>query len=267
MKVITLINGTLISETSSIYALYYAKNLGLNLSLIHIKSKDSLDMVARVAEDIQKLARSLGVEAEFVLYDSLDELRELVDKENIDIIFSSTKHKHSFFDKSFAKTLIRMNMKVDLALVKVVKLGMSDIEKIILPIRGDQLSVKKFAFFSAFVKAYEANSEIFSVDKISKKNSIALNAKTVKKRLATITFHLRHYFRLATLMDFKFSMKHHFAYIEGEDVQSHIAKNGYDLAIVGGHHDTSFFQHHPIDVLFYAPMINAIYFIPYKDEL
>lgn len=268
MRVVSLINGTMISETSSIYALYYAKSFSLNLSLVHIKDNDPEAIVDKVFTDIQRLAASLDVDVDLLVYDSIDELEYLVADENVDILFCSTKHNRSIFEHSFAKKIINLDMKVDLAIVKVVKLaGADSVDKIIMPIRGFQLSVRKFTFFSIFVNAYDSDAEIFSIDKIKKSKAASLNAKKVKLKLEEIIFNLRHYFRLANIMKMKFSIKHHFAMVESDDVQSHIAKNSYDLAIVGGHHEKSFFTQHPIDVLFEKPMINTIYFIPTKDNV
>lgn len=268
MRVVSLINSSMISETSSTYALYYAKSFSLKLSLVHIKDKDSLIMVNKAYADIKKLATSLEVEVDLIVYESLEDLEQLIKEKNVDMLFCSTKHERSIFEQSFAKIIIKMGMKVDLAVVKVVKLaGAYGVEKIIMPIRGSQLSVKKFTFFSALVNAYNSSAEIFSVDEIKKRKAATLDAKKVKIKLQEVMFNLRHYFRLANIMKMKFSIKHNYAFAEGDEVQSHIAKNGYDLAIVGGHHEKRFLSHHPIDILFEQPMINTIYFIPTKDNV
>ncbi len=267
MRVLSLINGTLISETASTYALYYAKSFGWQLSLVYIRDKEPLAMVEKVFNDIESLASPLGVGVDLIIYERFEELEQLVFEENIDMLFCSTKNNRSIFDKSFAKKIINARLKVDLAIVKVVKIGIAeDVEKIIMPIRGYQLSVNKFAFFASLVNAYDANAEIFSIDEIKKREIASLNAKKVKRKLQDTVFNLRHYFRLANVMGMKFSIKHHFALVGGDEIQSRIAKNSYDLAIVGGHHQKSFFKTHPIDILFEKPTINTIYTIQSKDN-
>ncbi len=267
MRVLSLINGTLISETTSTYALYYAKNLGCQLSLVYIRDKEPLVMVEEVFNDIKSFASLLGVGVDLIIYDRFEELERLVFEENIDMLFCSTKNNRSLLDKSFAKKIIDAGLKVDLAIVKIVKIAIAaDVEKIIMPIRGYQLSVNKFAFFASFVNAYNANAEIFSIDEIKRREIASLDAKKVKRKLQDTVFNLRHYFRLANIMGMKFSIKHNFALVEGEEVQSHIAKNSYDLAIVGGHHQKFSFRVHPIDTLFEEPVINTIYTIQSKDD-
>ncbi|MCX6076161.1 MAG: hypothetical protein NTW78_04650 [Campylobacterales bacterium] len=268
MRVVSLINSNMICETSSIYALHYAKAFTLKLSLVHIKENDKLSIIDKVFADIKKLAASLDVEVELIIYESFKELEQLILDKNIDILFCSTKHERPLFEQSFAKRVIQLGLRVDLAVVKVVKFaGAMSIEKIIMPIRGHQLSVKKFTFFTAFVNAYTATAEIFSVDEIKQHPAAWLDAKAVKIKLQEVTFHLRHYFKLAVMMKMKFSLRHSYALIEGDELQSHIARNSFDLAIVGGHHKKSIFHHHPIEALFEKPMINTIYFIPFNDDV
>ncbi|MFA6137089.1 MAG: hypothetical protein WC667_03270 [Sulfurimonas sp.] len=268
MRVVSLINSNMICETSSIYALHYAKGFALKLSLVHIKENNKLQAIDKVFADIKKLASSLDVEVELIIYESLKELEQLVFDKNIDMLFCSTKYERPLFEQSFAKRVIKLGLRVDLAVVKVVKFtGAVGVDKIIMPIRGHQLSVKKFTFFSAFVNAYTAAAEIFSVDEIKKHPVAWLDAKAVKIKLQEVTFHLRHYFKLAVIMKMKFSLRHSYALIEGDEVQSHIAKNSFDLAIIGGHHKKNIFHHHPIEALFEKPMINTIYFIPFNDEV
>lgn len=268
MRVISLINGSMISENSSVYALIYAKKLGATFDLVHIKGTDSLNAVKESVEDLSTLASSLEVENEFLIFENIKEFITYVEEKDIDVIFCSTRQNHSIFDKSFAHILMRANLPVDIAVVKIVKLSMQNsVEKIVLPIRNAKLSVKKFSFFTTFALSYGAKAEIYSIDKVSKGKMATINTQTQKNRLKEIIFNLRHYFRIAKLLEFKFSVKHDFALTEGERVKAHIADHGYDLAIVGGHHESSFFNQHPIDILFKKPMLNVIYFIPYKDEL
>ncbi|WP_345993873.1 hypothetical protein [Sulfurimonas sp. HSL-1716] len=267
MRVISLINGSMISESSSIYALHYAKELGAVFELVHIKGQDSLDEVRKSAEDLSAAALASDVENEFLIFENFNEFRHYVAEKDIDIIFCSTRQNHSIFDRSFAQVLIRAKMKTDLAVVKIVKLSMQgSVDKLILPIRDFKLSVKKFSFFTTFALSYDSKAEIYSIDKVSKGKMATIDTQKEKSRLKEIIFHLRHYFRLAKMLDFKFSVKHDYALTEGDRVKAHIANHGYDLAIVGGHHDRGFFGQHPIDILFKKPMLNIIYFIPYKDE-
>ena len=266
MRVISLINGSLISETMTVYALNYAKQLNASVNLVYIKGGDSLKYIMLSVENLKLIADNLGVEIEYSTFDSLLQFKEFVDEKNVDMLFCSTRQQHTIFDKSFVKSLITQNVKADLAVVKVVKLGnVLAIENIIMPIRETKLSVKKFTLFSTFSLAYNAKSEIYSLDEISSKDMYKVTPKIIKARLKDILFGLRHYLKLLRELGVRFAIKHDFALAEGERVKSHIAKHHYDLAIVGAHPEKALFSHHPIDILFENPMINTIYYLPHKD--
>jgi len=262
MIVAALINGSIISEEMAIYALWYAQKLGYPLHILHIKSKDDIKDVKRSVENIKALSKGV-IDIKFNILQNLSKLKTYIEKRGTDLLFCSTRCKHNIYDKSFVKSVIKQKIKADLAVVKIVKIGSArSVDKIILPIRGAKLSVKKFSLFSSFVSIFGAKSEIYSIDKVSMTDATKINVAKQKERLKDVVFHLRHYIRLLKLQNLSFSLKHSFARVESHVVQSHIAKNGHNLAIIGAHHDKSFFKSHPIDVLFEEPMINVIYFIP-----
>jgi len=268
MRVISLINGSLSSETTSIYALHYAKRLAYKVSLVYIKEREYSKELDKSFENIKHSADFLEVETELLVFEDLEEFKNFIESKDVDMLFCSSRHNHCILDGSFAQAIVKLDMRVDLAVVKIVKLFRANsVDSLILPIRGSKISIKKFTLFCTFAFAYNARAEIYSIDKISKNNLSKIHSLQIKRNLKELIFNLRHYFRIATLMDFKFNLKHDYTLAEGEQVKSHIAQHGYDLAIVGAHHDKSFFGSHPIDVLFENPMINTIYFIPHKEEL
>lgn len=268
MRVISLINGSLSSETSSIYALHYATRLAYKFSLVYIKEKEYSKDLDKSFENIKHSADFLEVDIELLIFEELAEFKDFIQSKDVDMLFCSSRHNHSIFERSFAQSIVKMDMEVDLAVVKIVKLFRANsVDNIILPIRDAKLSVKKFTLFYTFALAYDAKGEIYSIDKLTKREFAKVDSIQIKNRLKEVVFDLRHYFRIATLLGFKFNLKHDYALGEGEQVKTHIAQHGYDLAIVGAHHEKSFFGSHPIDILFENPMINTIYFIPHKEEL
>ena len=270
MRIVSLINGSLIAQTAAVYALHYAKALGVMCSFVHIRDKDELLSVKQSAKELKREAEKLGVACELEYLETIEGFSEFVRLHDVDMVFCSTRHDHGLFDQSFVQKLLAQRLVSDMAVVKVVKLGAAQhVEKLILPIRQSKLSINKFSFFALISLAYQAKAELFSVDKISKKKLAFVDAATQKTALQKLVFALRHYMRVAKMSAFKFSVKHAFSLAEGDSVQNHIIRQNFDLAIVGGHHDRNyrrFFGLHPIDVLFDEPMINTIYFISSKDQ-
>lgn len=268
MKVVTMVNGSLSSHTTALYALYYAKQFNATLSFLYLKENNSTQEVEEHIQDIKDLADSFDVVNEFISFDSLFSLKEFLRKMDITILFCSTKKNSSIYSQSFVKTIENFKVPLDIAVVKVVKVGRAhNIDKIIMPIRDSKLSIHKFTFFTLMSQAYDAKAEIYSIDKISKIHFANEDSASIKQKLQNVIFNLRHYMQLAKSIDFKFSVKHDYAFVEGDRVQEHIAKYEYDLIIMGGHHEKNFFRSHPIDILFDKPLTNTIYIIPYKEQL
>lgn len=268
MKVVTLVNGSLSSHTTAVYALNYAKQLGIGLSFVYLKEQNDEMQVQEHIQDIIELADSFEIANEFIVFDTFSQLKEFLNKKDIAMLFCSTRKNSSIYDQSFVRKIEKLNAPIDMAVVKVVKVGgANNIEKIIMPIRGSKLSVQKFTFFTLMSLAYDTKAEVYSVDKISKFSFAVQDTAAVKEKLQNVIFNLRHYLHLAKSIDFKFAIKHDYTMAEGDRVHEHIATHGYDLIIMGGHHYRSFFHSHPIDVLFDKPLVNTIYMIPYKEQL
>jgi len=268
MRVVSLINGSLLSEKAALYAVYYAKQLKLNLTFIHIESNDSMKKVIQSVENLELQAQKQGVKTEFITLKSLSKLKKFVENKGIDIIFCSTRQNHSILDKSFVKKLISEKIKADLAIIKIVQIAkVENINSILLPIRETRLSVKKFALMEVFAKVYNAKVEIYSLDKISAKKLSNITSKDIKQKLQEVLFKLRHYIKMFHINNISFAIKHDFSLSQGDRVKEHIAKHNYDLAIIGAHKDDNsiFNKKHPIDILFKIPLINTLYFIPHKD--
>jgi hypothetical protein len=268
MRVVSLINGSLSSETSSIYALHYAKKLECKVSLVYVKEKNYSKDLDKSFENIKHSADFLEVDIELLVLENLKEFKGFVKSKDVDMLFCSSRHNHSIFERSFAQTIVKLDLEVDLAIMKIIKLFRANsVDNIILPIRGAKLSVKKFTLFYTFALAYDAKAEIYSIDKLSKSQLNKVDSIKIKNRLKELVFDLRHYFRIAVIMNFKFNLKHDYTLAEGEKIKTHIVENGFDLAIVGAHHNKNFFGAHPIDTLFENPIVNTIYFIAHKEEL
>lgn len=264
MKVIAFINGSLISETTAIYALKYAKQINAALTLIHIEGSDSLEDVSLSVENLELLADELKVQQEYVSFASMHELKEFVTSHVVDMLFCSTRHNRGILDRSFIDALVAQHFKIDLAVLKIVKMANAKtLDSIIMPIRASRLSVKKFTLFSMLSLAYSAKVEIYSIDKQSR--SFFSSSKKVHQHFQELLFALRHYIKLLRASHIQFTIKYDLCHFEGDEVKSHIAQGNYDLAIIGAHTSGTMFRNHPIDTLFKNPLINTLYFLPAKE--
>lgn len=272
MKVLVAINGSIISESMALYALRYAKQLGYALELFHISNtKDDLLSVEKTFAHIQTLAKAQDVEFQTLLFDSPlnQELQVYVEKENVDIIFCSTRREESLFENSFSQELVKLDLDVDLAIVRIVKLvDISALSSIMLSIRKERLSVRKFTFFASLASAYEAQGQIYSVTPLSKSKFARLDMHKTRQKLHAINHQLRHYLKLSTFMPFELIIKHHFSDNEVHSILYNVVKSESDLVVVGAKRllkTPLFFGQRPLEKLMEETSVNVIAFYTKED--
>ena len=272
MKVIAAINGTITAESMAFYALKYAQVQGQTLVLLHIENeKDNISEVESSMDRISTIAVSENVQIERVVLNSAlkPALKNFLSTIYADIIFCSTRKKKRFIANSFSEILTNMNLKVDIAVVRVVNIyKIMDLNNMMLSIKGDKLSVKKFTFFATLASAYKANTEIYSVSSMSKYKLSRIDMHEAREKLGLINYNLRHYLKLSHYMPFSIHIKHNFTQNEEESILSHIAKSNTELVIIGAKRlsVSSFFQSEmPIEKLMREASVNTIAYYPKED--
>lgn len=272
MKVIAAINGTITAETMAFYALKYAQVQNKILVLLHIENdKDNIEDVKLSMDRITMLAASHKVQIEHIILNGsipkciVKYLSEIF----VDIIFCSTRKNNRFILNSFSEILTKMNLNIDIAVVRIVKIShIMDVKNMVLSIKDDKLSVKKFTFFATLASAYKADTEIYSVSSMSKFKLSRIDTHEVRERLALINYNLRHYLKLAHLMPFNIHIKHSFSQNEERSLLSHIAKSNTELVVIGAKRLSigSFFSSDvPIEILMREASINTIAYYPKED--
>jgi hypothetical protein len=269
MKVIAALNGTITAESMALYALKYAKGQGLTLLLFHSENKkDDLNDVRASMDRISTLALSQEVETETVILEKSSQrsVKTFLSGINTDTIFCSTRKHKSPIRGSFSEALTKMDLNADIAIVRIVNMSsIIDIDKIILSIKEDRLSVKKFAFFASMASAYQAEGEIYSVSVMSRMALAAVDIHKARTRLGQINYNLRHYVKLSHFMPFTLHIEHAFTENETQSVLTHIAKSTAQLVIIGAKRlsFTSVFNREmPIEKLMREASLNTIAYYP-----
>lgn len=269
MKVIAAINGTITAESMALYALKYAKGQGLTLLLLHSENeKDDLNEVRASMDRISTLALSQEVQTETVVLEnaSHNTVKKFLSDIDTDVIFCSTRKHKSPISGSFSEALTKMDLNADIAIVRIVNMSsIIDIDKIILSIKEDRLSVKKFAFFASMASSYQAEGEIYSVSVMSRRALSAVDIHKARARLGQINYNLRHYMKLSHFMPFTLHIEHGFSENETKSILTHIAKSTAQLVIIGARRlsFTSVFNREmPIEKLMCEASVNTIAYYP-----
>jgi hypothetical protein len=272
MKVIAAINGTMIAENMAVYAIKYAEVQNFSLVLLHVENeKDDISDVEASVKRISMLANSNNVQTQYIQLDAKHkkEVKTFLSTINADTIFCSTRKKKRFIRGSFSEDLSKMNLDADIAIVRIVKMShMNHINTMMLSIKKDKLSVKKFAFFAALASAYKAEGEIYSVSGVSNLQFSRVDIGKIKEKLGTINFNLRHYIKLAQMMSFNLRIKHDFTHNESQSILSHVIKSDTRLLVVGANRlsvKSLFNTEMPIESLMRESSVNIIAFYTKED--
>ena len=272
MKVIVAINGTITAESMAFYALKYVQIQNQDLVLLHIENKkdDLVDVNSRM-DRISTVAMSQNIQIRRVILQGSykKEIKNYLSNNFVDIIFCSTRKDKNFINNSFSELLTKMNLNVDIAIIRIVNMNKTmDFTNIMLSIKEDRLSVKKFTFFTTMTKAYKAKAEIYSVSSMSKVSLSRVNIHEARKRLRLINYNLRHYTKLGNMMGIPLHIKHDFTNSETQSILSHIAKSSVDLVVIGAKRFSvrSFFKTEMrIERLMREASVNTIAYYPKED--
>jgi len=238
MKVILALNGSVTSEASAVYAIYYCRLYDYALQLLHVKNgNDPIDEVERSMASIETLAVGAGVECERIFMNGkgVAPLIAYIRDNRIDTLFCTTRARKGWFARSFSDYVTRRPLSCDVAVVRIADLaGVNRIERIGVSIKNARLSVSKYAFFSSMVHAFEAEGEIYSISLLSRERRAALGFVETRERLERLDDRLGHYVHLGHMQQMPLRIKHAFAESEIEQILHHSTHASYDLLIVGG---------------------------------
>lgn len=267
MKVIAAVNGLVSSDVAALYALRYAALFDFTLCLLHVLNPaDPREEVELSMATIEEVAEQHQVKTEriFLKGEPAPAIQAHLLETNADILFCSTRLRKRVFEDSLSEKLSRLSLPADLAIVRVAHVDTAFLtENILLPIKEDRISVKKFVFVSAMAKALGAGTEIYSITLAGKRRRAALDIGSTKALFQKINDRLSHYEKGFKLMGVPLRIKHALAENEVNQILHHVAHHEFQLMIIGGRRLSAFprfFMENPMARLFRYTPVNTIAF-------
>jgi len=273
MKVIAAVNGLITSDIAAFYALRYAALFNYTLTLLHVRTpNDSESEVDNSMAAIEEAAEEYQVKTERIVLEGepagaiIRYLRETV----TDTLFCGTRMRGSVFEDSLSEKLTRLSLPANLAIVRIAQVNAAfTTETILLPIREDRLSVKKFAFVSSMAKAFDAAMEIYSVTMADNRQFARMDIRRTRKLFQKINDRLGHYAKILKLMSVPIRIKHALAANEVDQILHHLAHHEFQLMIIGGRKTSGFSlfskENTTARIIRYTPA-NTIVFYARDDE-
>lgn len=269
MKVVAAMNGLVSSDVAALYALRYAALFDHTLCLLHVLNPtDRREEVEMSMADAEEAALHYGVKTErvFLTGEPADAIGKYLAATRTDTLFCSTRirEKKRFFQNSLSEKLSRLSLPANLAVLRVAHVNAVFVtENILLPIREDRLSARKFAFFSAMAKAFGAATEIYSIHPADRRRIDAMDTHTARMLFQKINSRLGHYANTMKLLDIPLTIKHALTSSEVDQILHHLARHNFQLMIIGGRRLAQFpgfFRENPMERLFWHTPVNTIAF-------
>lgn len=182
MRVVSLVNGSLLSEAASLYAITYAKAVQLPLTLLFIDNgRESIEAFHLSEVSLKELAKAQEVDVEVVILegDTLVMLRHFGRLYAIDTLFCATRKEsksHSFSDK-----IVAAGLETDIAVVKLKNVSHARSYHRILLVAGRTINAHVYLLWlsllseNALGKLYLQNSQ--SASKATTKSGLKYEAE------------------------------------------------------------------------------------------
>ena len=120
MRVVSMINGSLLSESASYYALSYARAVQLPFTALFVDNgKESEERVQKSVAALQEYAEANNVSFEVVTLQGevVPQLQHFCQLYAVDTLFCATRQKSSL--RSFSEQIVKSGIETDIAVVKV----------------------------------------------------------------------------------------------------------------------------------------------------
>ena len=167
-KILTAINEHLNSEVTAKYALNLARITESKLYICFVAEKGqpatSIERAEEAAKRIFIEAEQAGLSAEVITEtgDPVRKIGEIVKKEEIDIVFASTRREdiqRRFYSGTVARSL-SLNLPCSVAIVRVVHTGRIHPKEILVPLKERIGNIEERVYFTAKI-AQSFESEVF----------------------------------------------------------------------------------------------------------
>ncbi|WP_019557277.1 hypothetical protein [Thiomicrorhabdus arctica] len=162
MRIVSLVNGSLLSEAASLYAITYAKSVQLPLTLLFIDNGlESIEHFRLSELSLKELAKAQDVDIEVIILagDILDTLHHFAQLYAIDTLFCATRKQSS--SHSFSDKIVAARLEMDIAVVKVKNVSHVRSYHRVLFAAGSSINVHAYMLWLGLLKDNEALGKLY----------------------------------------------------------------------------------------------------------
>lgn len=157
-----MINGSLLSESASYYAITYAQSISLPYTALFVDNgKESLERVQKSVEVLREIAEAHQVEFEFVQLEGnvVDQLQHFCQLYAVDTLFCATRQDSSL--RSFSEHIVSSGIETDIAVVRVKNLSRVRSTKRLMLVSREHINPHVFVMWLGLLKVNDAHGRIY----------------------------------------------------------------------------------------------------------
>ncbi|CAN8140655.1 UspA domain-containing protein [uncultured Thiomicrorhabdus sp.] len=162
MRVVSMINGSLLSESASYYALSYARAVQLPFTALFVDNgKESEQRVQQSVAALQEYAAANNVAFEFITLQGevVPQLQHFCQLYAVDTLFCATRQKSSL--RSFSEKIIKSAIETDIAVVKVKNISHVRNSRRLMLVSKEKINPHAFVLWLGLLKANEGVGRIY----------------------------------------------------------------------------------------------------------
>lgn len=227
MRVVSMINGSLLSEAASYYAISYAKSISLPYTALFIDNgKESTDRVHKSVEALRKVAEEQQVEFEFVSLegDVVEQLQHFGQLYAVDTLFCATRQDSKL--RSFSEHIIKSEIETDIAVVKIKNISHVRAMSRLMLVSKEQINPHVFVMWLGLLKAHEGCGRIYLA---SEKGFAKASTKSGLKYLAAPFVQLA---SMAGIASNQIEVVNAIKPMEPDDLLRYVVENSIDLMVI-----------------------------------
>jgi len=182
MRVVSLMNGSLLSEAASVYAISYAKSIECSLTFLFVDNGlESVEKFHSSLATLEEIAEASQVTFETVILkgEVIEQLQHFAQLYAIDTVFCATRkqsNKHSFSDK-----IIQSRIETAIAVVKVKNVSQVRSFHRVLLVAGDHINPHCYVLWIGLISANQALGKMYlqntrTIKKASSKSGLKYEA-------------------------------------------------------------------------------------------
>lgn len=252
MRVVSLVNGSLLSEAASLYAINYARSVQLPLTLLFIdNSEESVEKLHLSVASLKEMADAQEVEVETVILqgDMLTQLKHFEQLYAIDTLFCATRklsQSHSFSEK-----IVRAGLETAIAVVKIKNLPQVRSYHRVMLAAGKAVNPHAYLLWLGLL------GDEHSLGKLYLQNSRSASKASTKSGLK---YEAAPFVQIAKMLNQSVEVVNSMQPVDPEEINAYLIANNLDLAI----YDANAYSQKMLNRITDESSVNSIIFHPWK---